>query len=132
MRVTKLIKEYVANEVAKIYEKKTSDEEVAYEILRQEVADFRKKLDDELYHFAEKAIAAFREVHNIPNDVIGLRTNCSLLYERAWESELYDKSKKAEGERLEQRDNKINDILVSLELGGTKADLDRMIAEIKI
>ena len=39
----------------------------------------------------------------------------------------------AETDRIERRrviDKKINDIIVTLELGGTKADLEKMLAEI--
>ena len=130
MRVTKLIREYVETEVAKVYETKTPDE-VAYDMFRKKIADFREKVNDEMYHAIEEAIALFREEHNIPKDVEIFRTDYNLINDKDWNSAIRDKSEKAKKQRLEQRDNKIKDILLNLELGATKADLDRMIAELQ-
>ena len=47
MRVTKLIREYVENEVEKAYKDKTPDE-MAYDKLRKEIVDFREKINDEI------------------------------------------------------------------------------------
>ena len=130
MRVTKLIREYVETEVAKVYEEKMPDE-VAYDMFRKEIADFRDKVNDEISHIIEEAIALFREEHNIPEDVEIYFTDHSLIGDKDWCSVIRNKSEKARKQRLEQRDNKIKDILLNLELGATKADLDRMIAELK-
>lgn len=130
MRVTKLIREYVETEVAKAYEEKTPDE-VAYDMLRKEIADFREKVNDEMYHAIEEAIALFREEHNIPEDVKIFRTDYNLVSDKDWDSNIRKKNDIARKQRMEQRDNKIKDILLNLELGATKAELDEMLAHLK-
>ena len=130
MRVTKLIREYVETEVAKAYEEKTPDE-VAYDMLRKEIADFREKVNDEMYHAIEEAIARFREEHNIPEDVKIFRTDYNLVSDKDWDSNIRKKNDIARKQRAEQRDNKIKDILLNLELGATKAELDEMLAHLK-
>lgn len=55
-------------------------------------------------------------------------------YFRDYHLEDYDdellKLKKEYRELCTEKENKIQDIIITLELGGTKADLDRMLAEI--
>lgn len=130
MRVTKIIREYVETEVAKAYEKKMP-EEVAYDKLREEITDFRKKVNDEMYHAIEEAIALFREEHNIPEDVKLFRTDYNLISENYWSSIIRQNSETAKKKRIEQRDKKVKDILLNLELGATRAELDEMLSHLK-
>lgn len=130
MRVTKLIREYVEAEVEKAYAEKTPDE-VAYDMLRKEIADFREKVNNEIYHAIEEAIARFCKEHNIPEDVKIFRTDNNLVCDNDWNSVIRNKSQKAKQQRAEQRDSKIKDILLNLELGATRAELDEMLSHLK-
>ena len=135
MRVTKLIREYVEKSVAKAMPNKKEEADkiqVEYEEMTKDINDYAKKRMSE---FAEKHKGDIRgyysgygydqfekekkylikEVHAyIPS----IRTKPS--------DEIYEENKKL----AEARKNAIEDILINLELGGTKADLDRMIAEL--
>ena len=130
MRVTKLIREYVENEVEKAYKDKTPDE-MAYDKLRKEIVDFREKINDEIYHAIDEAIAKFRKEHNIPEDVKIFHTDHNLINDKDWDSDIRKKSDIARKQRTEQRDNKIKDILLNLELGATRTELDEMLKHIK-
>ena len=130
MKVTKLIREYVETEVAKAYEKK-APEEVAYDKLSKKIASFREKVSAEMYFAIEEAIERFREEHNIPEDVQLFRTNHSLVAVNDWDSVIRKNSETAKNKRLEERDKKVKEILLNLELGATKAELDEMLAHLK-
>lgn len=130
MKVTKLIRGYVESEVAKAYEKKTP-EEVAYDKLSKKIASFREKVSAEMYFAIEEAIERFREEHNIPEDVQLFRTNFSLVNVNDWDSVIRKNSETAKKKRIEQRDKKVKDILLNLELGATRAELDEMLSHLK-
>ena len=130
MKVTKLIKEYVETEVAKAYEKKTP-EEVAYDKLSKKIASFREKVSAEMYFAIEEAIERFREEHNIPEDIKLFRTNYSLVNVNDWDSVIRKNSDIAKNKRLEERDKKVKEILLNLELGATRVELDEMLSHLK-
>lgn len=130
MRVTKLIREYVETEVEKAYKDKTPDE-VAYDHMCKDISDFREKLTDEIENLIDNAIASFREENNIPADVKIFKTDYTILTYKDWDSDIRKKNDIARKQRAEQRDNKIKDILLNLELGATKAELDEMLKHIK-
>ena len=130
MRVTKLIREYVETEVEKAYKEKTPDE-VAYDHMCKDIGDFREKLTAEVENFINSAVASFREENNIPADVKIFKTDYTILTYKDWESDIRKKSEIARKQRTEQRDNKIKDILLNLELGATRAELDEMLKHIK-
>lgn len=130
MKVTKIIREYVETEVAKAYEKKTP-EEVAYDKLSKKIASFREKVSAEMYFAIEEAIERFREEHNIPEDIQLFRTNFSLVNVNDWDSVIRKNSETAKNKRLEERDKKVKDILLNLELGATRAELDEMLSHLK-
>ena len=130
MKVTKLIREYVETEVAKAYEKKTPDE-VAYEKLSKKIDSFREKVNAEMYFAIEEAIERFREEYNIPEDIKLFRTNFSLVNVNDCDSVIRKNSDTAKNKRLEERDKKVKDILLNLELGATRAELDEMLSHLK-
>lgn len=130
MRVTKLIREYVETEVEKAYKEKTPDE-VAYDHMCKDICDFRDQLTAEVENFIDSAIANFREEHDIPADVQIFKTDYTILTYKDWDSDIRKKNDIARKQRANQRDNKIKDILLNLELGATKAELDEMLKHIK-
>lgn len=135
MKVTKLIREYVEKSVAKaIPDKKVVDCSARVEYYA---------LEDEIKAFAEKKFDEFMSKHK------GEVRACygGYDYDQSEENAHYIKKEfrvclpslrykveddmhKENDEIITARKEAIENILISLELGGTKADLDRMIAEL--
>ena len=135
MRVTKLIREYVEKSVAKAMpDKKVPDcsAREEYYALEDEIKAFAEKKFDEFMSKHKGEVKAYYGGYNYDNSEENAhyikKEFCfrfpSLKYKA--EDSIHEENKKL----AEARRNIVNNILVNLELGGTKADLDRMIAEL--
>lgn len=135
MRVTKLIKDYVEKSVEKAMPNKkeeTDEIQVEYEEMTKDINDYAKKRMTEFlekhkgnvrgyyssYNYDETEKTAKYLIQEVHTHTPSIRTKLS--------DEICEENKRL----AEVRRNTVNDILVNLELGGTKADLDRMIAEL--
>ena len=131
MRVTKLIREYVVKKVNESYPK--SAEELAWEEQTKKmneaitegcelVLEYQKKIVEELnakYGFdKDYCLSVYDHYNTVRSNNYG--GDCSL----------YNASRKARDERQQKIAEKIEEILLTLELGGSKADLDEMLANI--
>lgn len=128
MRVTKLIREYVTKSVNAVYEKKIKAVWGNYKEEEKKIEEALIQMQDEFAIKLEEwaQLNGYRFAHHTTwsgkTDDVMLR--CTVMPSD-------DTAIKAEANALrEERDAKINDILLTLELGGNKADLDRMIAEL--
>ena len=130
MRVTKLIREYVCKRVAENFPK--TAEELAWE-------EKSKKMNDALTEANDKVEAYANQVVKELNEKYGFSEGYSLkaydgrsfvTTKSMWNDEMYEAAKKAERERNDKVHKAIEEILITLELGGTKADLEKMFAEI--
>ena len=130
MRVTKTVREYIEKKVAeKVYVKYEADE---LEAKRQyeEINNFVSELEDTVNEYVDKHIKMFVEEH--PYAERGARERLVYFYnainvvDRHMNSSVHNWQNRARAEIKE----KVDDIIVTLELGGTKADLERMISEI--
>ncbi len=135
MRVTKLIREYVEKSVAKAMPNKT--------IENCSIREEYLAIEDEIKEIAEAKIDAFMAKHkgevrayyggyhyedfeeNVKYIKKELRLCLPCLRYKA-EAKVEEENKKL----AEARKKAVDDILINLELGGTKADLDKMIAEL--
>ena len=133
MRVTKLIREYVEKRVIAAYPK--SEAELAWEAKSKKVNEALTKAND-LINKASKKIAEEINVE-FGLAVGGYRlegredTYHSVIYTTYYgDCEEYQACRNAEEERKKKIKETIEEILISLELGGTKADLDEMLANI--
>lgn len=137
MRVTKTIREYIEKEVVKrLYPKYQAEEAEAkrqsdahdafLEALSKAAAEAYTKYYDE--HFSE--IADFCEDSrtniwgkNLPNfynsRAVTLRDYSCITSVHKWHTRMNDEAK-----------NKVNDIILTLELGGTRAELESMLAKV--
>ena len=132
MRVTKLIREYVEKTVSEKFDKQTSPEEIAYKDLEKKLLTFREEVDEQVVKFTQTAIDNFLSANDIPEDVkktICNREPITISY-HLYNTDIDCKARAKRTERNKARDEAIENILLTLELGGTKADLDRMIAEL--
>ena len=133
MRVTKLIREYVEKKVREAYPK--SEAELAWEAKS-------KKVNEALTKANELINKASREIAEEINAEFGLAvggyrlegrddTYRSIIYTTYYaDCEEYKACRKAEEERRKKVKETIEEILINLELGGTKADLDEMLAKV--
>lgn len=128
MRVTKTIRAYIRENVEKkleskyapVKERKDTALNVKKELVeraKEEAIKTVKKvlveaIDNETLVYNEEMVDRVFNYCNLPNC---LDLNRELYYERKMEDEV---------------DKITNDIIVELELGGNKADLDRMLSEI--
>lgn len=135
MKVTKLIREYVEKSVAKAMPNKKVPDCSAreeYYAIEEEVKTFAEKKFDEFMSKHKGEVRACyggyeyeqseENAHYIKKE---MRVHLPSLRYKA-EDDMHKENEEINKARKEV----IEDILVNLELGGTKADLDRMIAEL--
>lgn len=125
MRVTKRIADYVAKEVEKAipYGAPVTDYNAAY----VQMSELRAEINDKVCEYARKLCEEANVT--LPEDfVIGLN-NEHPISSSAWGSPM-DKAANSHRQKVrDQRAAAIESILVSLELGATKAELAGLIAE---
>lgn len=131
MKVTKLIREYVEEQVSKVYDAKVNPYFEQAELDRQKLKAFEEELKEQQY----KALEKFFSENELFEDSgwSGLRPKTistsipsfrysltkAMLDEKKWNEE-NTKNKKA----------KIRDIMVALELGANRHELNDMITEL--
>lgn len=127
MRVTKLVREYVTKEVSKVYDEPIENATKDY---REEVAIIDSQLKailDEANDKAKTILAKFKGYEIKYNDGKPFRCSGSVFNFDKWNG-CQLKANELRQEKL----HKIDDILITLELGGTKAELEEMIKNITI
>lgn len=133
MRVTKLIKEYVEEQVKAKYpqtaeEKALKEFETKLENKQEILNDTIKKYAEELCQEANKELGIENWDENrkfAPNSYCYNLVSFSL-----YNSELGIKAEEARRERNKKITDTIKEILINLELGATKTDLDEMLSKI--
>ena len=130
MRVTKTVKEYIEKCVREKVHKKYEAEEAEANRQREEIDNFIENLRDTMNEYVEKHIKMFVEEHpyaeRSPRENLVTFYNPIDIVDRHMNSSVHNWRRRADVEVNE----KVTDIVVTLELGGTKADLDRMLNEI--
>lgn len=132
MRVTKLIREYVEKRVQEAYPK--SEAELIWE-------EKRKRMDDTLTKANDIVVAYAKKVAEELNAEFGLDDYRLEVYNRAVyhsyftttyyaDCAEYKACQKAEAKRIKKIKETIEEILITLELGGTKAELEEMLAKV--
>lgn len=128
MRVTKLIREYVEETVSAMPKfANLTPEEQEYKTLQSNITDFQNAVDKEVDESVAEAIEKFRTTHNLGAD-IKLEVSCyTKVNWGTYNSDIANRARKAERERKEARDNAIKEILLNLELGADRKELDEML-----
>ena len=128
MRVSKTVREYIEKQVANKFTK--SENELQYEqdshlvaIANDEYHQLMKKASEEI---TRQLIAK----HNIAEDMVEEESSYSYSPFGTWKTQIRELADKDRRVRQEEQTKKVNDIIVTLELGGTKADLEKMLSEI--
>ena len=127
MRVSKTVREYIEKQVASKFPK------TEIELYQEQQEQLASKMNQEYYDRVEKAkaeiIANLAKEYEIHEEEIAIRNNYGNVFS-TFNTPTAMKANTAKSERQKAVREKIDDIIVSLELGGTKADLERMLAEI--
>ena len=124
MRVTKIIREYVEKTItAKMpYGEPT----ITYKRHCQSLNDLTSQLNEKMNAYAEELLAG---VGNLPEGFTIKRTHWSIFESSTRNSPMHTAASTHERKVRENREKAIETILVELELGATKANLERLIAE---
>lgn len=132
MRVTKVIREYITEQVKAKFP--ITEEEKFYQEFNKTVNKKAEELQEKVKKYqAELAKQANRElgIEDWENDDVLHFCSTSYIFPVIGYNNPYiQKARKAEQERKEKINKTIRDIIITLELGGTKADLDKMLAEV--
>lgn len=124
MRVTRIIREYVEKTItAKMpYGEPVQD----YERESKALSDLRDRLEEQVDAYAKELLAS---VNNLPEGFSITRNNYHVFDYSSWNSPMHIASNAEEKRTREKRKAAVENILLELELGATKADLERLIAE---
>ena len=128
MRVSKVVREYIEK---KVWEKFPKSEE---EIVFNEIADKVNSANSEYSELMDKAkeqiVQQLVEKYGLVDDIVRRKVGYAYLPFDTWGSQVRLDSESAKSKRRALAVEKIEHIIVELELGGTKADLEKMLAEI--
>ena len=127
MRVSKTVREYIEKQVASKFPK------TDIELFQEQQEQIASKMNQEYYDRVEKAkaeiIASIAKEYEIHEEEIVIRNNYGNVFS-TFNTPTAMKANTAKSERQKAINEKIADIVITLELGGTKADLERLLAEI--
>ena len=127
MRVSKTVREYIEKQVASKFPK--TENELQYEQNEQIASAMNKEYYEEIEKAKVSIIANLREKYGMTDDTVVARMNYGNVFS-AYPTKARDKADLDKQVREKAIREKIDDIVVNLELGGTKADLEKMLAEI--
>jgi Fe2+ transport system protein B len=130
MKVTRLIREYVEKKVNESYPKTVA--ELEWEEHDKSLDEAVTEARERVFEFAKKVAEEVSEKYGFPTDsnLMACDNNRSIGRRYNSNSEIYQAYYKAREERKQKIDEKIEEILLTLELGGSKAELDEMLANI--
>lgn len=127
MRVSKTVREYIEKQVVSKFPK--TEIELESEQLTNLVNSANTEYDNLMEQAKEKIVAELLVKYNLPQDTVGTN-RYSYNQFSTWGTKIRTKGETARQERNVAMRQKVEDIIVTLELGGTKADLEKMLAEI--
>lgn len=124
MRVTKIIRDYVTRTITE--KMPYGEPTVTYKQHCQALNDLTSQLNDKMEAYADELLAS---VGNLPEGFTIRKTCWSVFDDNTWNSPMHLAASAHEREVRENRERAIESVLLELELGATKNDLDRLIAE---
>ena len=127
MRVSTKVKEYIAKQVASKFPK------TEIELYQEQQEQIASRMNQEYQDRVEKAkaeiIASIAKEYEINEGDIAIRNNYGNVFS-TFNTPTAMKANTAKSERQKAINEKIDEIIVTLELGGTKADLEKMLEKI--
>ena len=136
MTISEISEKYIKKEVSEIFNSHITEEEKVFnEFVKKMKAEVRS-INKECRALIEKRAQEFNETYNLTNET-GIKFNPKKTFCECNEYiterkiEIGKKSYEAERKRQKKIDKTVEDIILTLELGGTKEDLDRMLNELR-
>ena len=131
MRVSKTVREYIEKKVSEKVSAKHDAERIEADRQNKVINDFWNNLSEELEALAAERVNKFLEKNSFAErgsrpDIISYHPSVISIADHYLSSSVHNWRNRARAEIKE----KVEDIVVTLELGGTKEDLERMISEI--
>lgn len=130
MRVTKTVKEYIEKQVALKFPK--TEIEIKADEVNEIVCQANNEINKRIAQASKEIVSAVGAEFGITEEMA--RNQVLDSYPRysysGYNAPIAMKSSTARITREKTITEKVNDIIVTLELGGTKADLEKMLAEI--
>lgn len=132
MKVTKLIREYVAEQVAAKYPETEAEKRYAKEIkiIEDKVQELNEKLKNYALDLCEQANKDLGIEDWAIDDHIHLYCPTRHLLSSGWNSPYAKSLNSLKSERTKKISEAVKNILVNLELGATKAELDEMLKKL--
>ena len=128
MRVSKTVREYIEKQVASKFPK--TEEELNYEQLSNLVNLANQEYDKRMSQLKDEVVAELVKEYNLPQTTVCSNNGIGYHQFSTWNTQIRNDCDNACRERKQAINEKIYEIVVTLELGGTKADLERLLAEI--
>ena len=131
MRVSKTVREYIEKKVSEKVNAKYDVERIEAERQNKVINDFWNNLSEEFEALAAERVNKFLEESSFAErgareTIMSYYSGAISIADRHMTSSVHNWRNRARTEIKE----KVEDIIVTLELGGTKEDLERMINEI--
>lgn len=131
MRVSKTVREYIEKKVSEKVSAKYDAERIEADRQDKAINDFWNNLSEELEALAAERVNKFLEKNSFAkrgpgSHIVSTYSSVISIADRHMNSSVHNWRSRA---RVEIKE-KVEDIVVTLELGGTKEDLERMISEI--
>ena len=128
MKVTRLIREYVKRSVTALSKK--SQEEIDFDVYQDKIALAEDYIKQQTSDFVERLKGDVLQRFDLPEDALGHPATVAISVRR-YGTEIERKALAAKVLRDNKARDKIDEILLSLELGATKAELDEMIVKLQ-
>lgn len=131
MRVSKTVKNYIEKRVREKFSA-ISPEEQAYKELQELLSKAQEEANKRIGESSQKIVADINEDYGF-EDEFKLRVNesyCQVYRPYNSNTPIVMKAREEENKRKTKIAETIENIIVNLELGGTKEDLERMLKEI--
>lgn len=128
MKPSKVLKEYIERKVKEAYGKE-SQAELDYKQARKEFEEEVEKANAKVKEFIAQTYQTINNPYNFQVST-GTTTPFSTWYYGGELTDLQKASREAQQERVNKINTTIEDILIELELGGTKAQLEERLANL--
>ena len=133
MTVSERLENYILGEIHSIYNESTKEEK-AFSAFEKEIRQEIKNIENEFRPLIEERLRKFNEAHGITSCGIYLDNNsyiCSYPRGLCSDTELGKKADRAWSKRQKAMQEAYDNILLALELGGSKEELDKMLNELR-
>lgn len=128
MKVTKLIREYIEKSVEEAYPLQNIPE---FDLVNSRFQEACKIYTQKCEDFCRDLARSLKQEYDIPEDwTFEFRQGINILAYTAYKSDLYLKNNAYLEEIREKRKKTTNEILLSLELGANREELNRMISSL--